>query len=621
MLKFSFLLCSWLITTAFAAPPPLGVKFEKRAGALPTLTLPYATYRAASYNTNGDYYVFKNIRFAAPPTVSLRWAPPAAPSPESTVQDGSYGPTCIQAPIQGPQLSGPGASSPFGKALNQFLAGIPVPSLQPASEDCLFLDVYVPRKAVEDPSLKLPVINWIFGGAFTFGAKDQAEPVLPFYDGAGLLQQSGGNVIFVAGNYRVGAYGFLAGDTMEKEGLPNAGLYDQRAVLQWIQSYIDLLGGDKSQVSAWGLSAGAGSIMHQLIAFGGSQDPLFSRAVLQSPAFQPMYDRKGKLEQTFQNFTALAGCAGQGVACLRAASPEVLQEANRALTTQAAPGTFPVGPSVDGKLIRQLPALEFATDKLPSGHFTKIPTSFIFSHVSNEADLFIPAAIQTDAQFTSFLDSVFPGYPKTAGVNAAIEARYPPVMSTTPGSPHNYTTERARVKDLLSESSFVCNIRYLSDAYEGKNYNLQYSVTPGLHATDLLPTFYNLNLDLNLFGQDVPFPIVPGFGGFAQAYQSYLTSHARTGDPNTYKKTLNIPPAISWPKPGGIDGDAFTGVLDAANLGFKLVTDGQDARSRCDFWVQVAAAVTSLGGYAPPESVVPSSLVPVTGDASANYGG
>lgn len=78
-----------------------------------------------------------------------------------------------------------------------------MPSLQKASEDCLFLDIYVPKKAIDDPSLKLPVISWFYGGAYIFGAKDQAEPVLPFYDGTGLLQASGSNTIFVASNYRV----------------------------------------------------------------------------------------------------------------------------------------------------------------------------------------------------------------------------------------------------------------------------------------------------------------------------------------------------------------------------------------------------------------------------------
>ena len=147
--------------------------------------------------------MFKNIRYAAPPTGDLRWAKPAAPTPESGIQDGSYGPICIQAPTRGPQLEGEGADSPTGGALDQLLGDIPVPSLQEASEDCLFLDLYVPAKAIEDPSLRLPVISWFHGGAFTFGGKDQLEPVLPLYDGTGLLQQSGGNVIFVASNYRV----------------------------------------------------------------------------------------------------------------------------------------------------------------------------------------------------------------------------------------------------------------------------------------------------------------------------------------------------------------------------------------------------------------------------------
>ena len=69
--------------------------------------------------------------------------------------------------------------------------------------DCLFLDLHVPAKAINNPSLKLPVISWFYGGAYIFGAKDQFGPALPFYDGVGLIQQSGGNVIFVSSNYRV----------------------------------------------------------------------------------------------------------------------------------------------------------------------------------------------------------------------------------------------------------------------------------------------------------------------------------------------------------------------------------------------------------------------------------
>ena len=103
---------------------------------------------------------------------------------------------------------------------NQFAVGIPIPSFTNANEgmfssskksrvdesaDCLFLDVYVPAAAVKDPSLKLPVISWFFGGAFIFGGKDSYGHLVPFYDGTGLIQQSAGNVIFVASNYRVGS--------------------------------------------------------------------------------------------------------------------------------------------------------------------------------------------------------------------------------------------------------------------------------------------------------------------------------------------------------------------------------------------------------------------------------
>ena len=374
---------------------------------------------------------------------------------------------------------------------------------------------------------------------------------------------------------------------MEEQGLPNAGLYDQRAALQWIQDYIHLLGGDSTQVSAWGESAGAGSIMHHLVGFGGTQDPLFSKAVMQSPAFAFKFDRKGALEQSFQNFTALAGCAGQGVPCLRAASAATLQTANTNFNKQVPAGGFAVGPSADGKFIRQLAGLELA-----SGNFYKGIQSVILSHVSNEAFIFVPPTIQTDSAFNTFLSEEFPSYAQSSGVNSAIEARYPPVMS---GSVHNYTTEFDRLRAFIGDSSFQCNVRYLTDAYAGKNYNLQYSVTPGFHATDLLPTFYNLNLDLSKLSSAFNIPLIPGFGPFAQAYQSYLVSHARTGDPNTYRKGINVPPAIPWPKPNSA-GDEIQGVLDAGDLGFSIIGDPETRESVCGFWREVQAAVTNLGG-------------------------
>lgn len=128
------------------------------------------------------------------------------------------------------------------------------------------------------------MIIWIYGKAYVFGSKDSFQPSIPFYDGSGLIVNSGGEVIFVTMNYRLGVFGFLAGTTMENEGLPNAGLHDQRAAFQWVRDYISLLGGAPTKVTAMGESAGEGSIQHHLVAEGGKLDPLSSRAIMQSPA-------------------------------------------------------------------------------------------------------------------------------------------------------------------------------------------------------------------------------------------------------------------------------------------------------------------------------------------------
>jgi carboxylesterase type B len=135
----------------------------------------------------------------------------------------------------------------------------------PQTEDCLFLDVYVPGAAVRNPSSSsLPVLFWIFGGGYgnlflyrslmiVLGSKDM-------YGGEPLLQTSNNSIIYVRTNYRVrhshnptdslqlGAFGFLAGPTFQNSGgVANAGLLDQKAALQWTQKYISYLGGDPNR--------------------------------------------------------------------------------------------------------------------------------------------------------------------------------------------------------------------------------------------------------------------------------------------------------------------------------------------------------------------------------------
>ncbi|KAK3332026.1 Alpha/Beta hydrolase protein [Cercophora scortea] len=612
------------IAVVLCSPLPLGVNFEKR-DTLPILTLPYASYRAATYRASSDIYIFRNIRYAAPPVGNLRWAKPAPPLTNTTLQDGSYGPKCIQSAPAGLNIVGKGNASPVGAAINQFLGGIPIPLFSGGSEDCLFLDLYVPAKALKNPSLKLPVVVWIYGGAYLFGSKDTLQPQLPFYDGSGMMGQASNNMIFVAMNYRLGAYGFLAGTTMEREALPNAGLHDQRAALQWVRDYIGLVGGDPSRVTAMGESAGASSIMHHLVAQGGGLDPLFSKAILQSPAFQMTWDRAGAVETTFQDFAALAGCKGKGLACLRAADPAALLKANVALNQKQVSGTFAVGPTPDGSFIRQIPLLE-----LSSGKFWPIE-SMILSHVADEASVFVSGSIQNDAQFTSFLGAVFPNYTRSTGVNAKVEAFYPPLTGSAAKS--TYSTQTARVTAFLRDSCFTCNVRYLTAALgDSKVWNMQYSVFPGQHATDLIPTFYSTSaitgssfLDsIALLMAPVVAPLVTGI---STAMQSYFASYITTGNPNTKRAVWNFPPTVQWNHP--VSGDSIQGVVNVGDWGFGTVSDDQTGKAACGFWEAFARSVTALGGYAPPgeggsgNGNAPLGLagVDVVGDASRNYRG
>ena len=138
----------------------------------------------------------------------------------------------------------------------------PIPPPDPReSEDCLFLDVFVPKDVLSraGSGCGAAVLVWLYGGGFTGGSKNQNP--------AGLIAASGnassGDVIYVSLNYRLGALGWMTGPSYLAEGgTSNLGLYDQRFALEWVQKYIHLFGGDKNRVTLFGESAGGGSIMY-----------------------------------------------------------------------------------------------------------------------------------------------------------------------------------------------------------------------------------------------------------------------------------------------------------------------------------------------------------------------
>ncbi|KAI8239339.1 Carboxylesterase [Colletotrichum sp. SAR 10_96] len=160
-------------------------------------------------------------------------------------------------------------SSAFREQQSANASTTPVRQLDPrTNEDCLVLDVVVPKSAFEQhrstniSGSGVPVLVWFHGGGYTTGSKDR------FGGSAGLLAQATAfepdGLVFVAINYRLGAFGWSAGPTIQSDGAANVGLLDQRLALDWVQKHIAKFGGDPKKVTVMGESAGGGSLMHHI---------------------------------------------------------------------------------------------------------------------------------------------------------------------------------------------------------------------------------------------------------------------------------------------------------------------------------------------------------------------
>lgn len=126
---------------------------------------------------------------------------------------------------------------------------------------------------------------YIHGGAWV-----DSSSTLPRYNATNLIARSvqlGQPITFVSINYRLGALGFLGGleaDAADKAGTAalNAGYWDQRTALKWVQDNIAAFGGDPTKVTLTGQSAGANGVAAQMLANGGQIEGLFRAAIMQS---------------------------------------------------------------------------------------------------------------------------------------------------------------------------------------------------------------------------------------------------------------------------------------------------------------------------------------------------
>ncbi|SFJ58513.1 carboxylesterase/lipase family protein [Amycolatopsis sacchari] len=267
------------------------------------------THGAVRGQTTDGVSAFRGIPYAAPLDGVRRFLPPQPPEQWEGTRDA----TRYSADV--PQST--------------LLPGVPSSWTPGDDPECLTVNVWTP-----DPGASgLPVMVWLYGGAYIVGTSRQPE-----YDGANLAR---GGVVVVSLNYRVGFEGF--GWLPDSAG--NRAFLDQLAALRWVQDNIRAFGGDPDNVTLFGESAGGTAVAALTAAEAGRG--LFHRAIGQSVA------------GGFQSEDTARATAARIAAALGA---ELTAEAFGALPSeaihgvQAVPGTItPFGPVIDGDVVAGLP--------------------------------------------------------------------------------------------------------------------------------------------------------------------------------------------------------------------------------------------------------------------------
>jgi para-nitrobenzyl esterase len=274
---------------------------------------------------NDKIVSFKGIPYAAPPVGDRRWRAPSPPIPWTGVlKADDFGPSCPQAEAQ------------------RF-----VPSASRAatmSEDCLTLNVWAPVVRASPA----PVMVWVHGGGNTSGSSADR-----FSDGSSFARDG---VVLVSMNYRLGALGFFAHSAIVREAgdepTGNFGLLDQIAALRWVRSNIAAFGGDPSNVTIFGESAGGEDVvaLSSMDATAG----LFRRTIAESAG--ELWDGWQPLPQAEKQSAKLATALGLPGDHATAAQLRALSVAALAQVSD----DDQVGTMVDGTVMRAPPWVALA---------------------------------------------------------------------------------------------------------------------------------------------------------------------------------------------------------------------------------------------------------------------
>ena len=244
------------------------------------------------YENNG-INVFRGIPYAESPAGVNRFSPPIPIAPRADVLNAAK-----NGPIA-PQLPG----------LPEFV----ISNWEQSESECLTLNIWSP--GLDDK--KRPVMLWIHGGSLMSGSNSDFD---------GQLLAARGDVVVVIINYRLGALGFLfvPGKTA------NVGLLDQVEALKWVNQNVQKFGGDPSNITLFGESAGALSISC-LMSMPRAKG-LFKRAILESNVCNPYGSKPEYGEEVGKRLFSILGIQYGDMENLRSVSIEKLLPAYRQAT-------------------------------------------------------------------------------------------------------------------------------------------------------------------------------------------------------------------------------------------------------------------------------------------------
>ncbi|KAL3494150.1 Alpha/Beta hydrolase protein [Aspergillus germanicus] len=527
-MKFAFPLLPLLWASSVVAAPA----HVKRAAPTATIASPAATIVG---KTSLGVDVFNAIPFAKPPTGPLRLKPPQP----LTDALGTFDATAF--PKACPQFFFSTNDDDWPLSVLGDLTNHPLfQTITNAGEDCLTLDIRRPAGTTADD--KLPVLVWIFGGAFELGGTAMYEAT-PLVKSSVSLDMP---IIHVAMNYRVGGFGFLPGKEILADGAGNLGLLDQRLALEWVADNIAAFGGDPEKVTIWGESAGAISVFDQMILYDGDNTykgkKLFRGAIMNSggivPA-DPVDSAKG--QAVYDTVVSEAGCssAPDTLECLRDLDYDTFLDA-----ANSVPGVL----SYHSVALSYLPrpdgtALTDSPDVLAkTGRYARVP--FINGNMEDEGTIFalFQANITTKQGVADYLSKYF-FHGATLDQMEELVATYPDV--TTHGSPfrtgllNNWYPQFKRIAAILGDLTFTLTRRVLFQTVEDltpevpswsylASWNYLTPVLGSFHGGDILQVFYG---------------ILPNYA--SRSIHTYYFSFVYDLDPNSRRGRF-----MEWPQWG-----------------------------------------------------------------------